>query len=106
VPCRREAPYLSRIQEKYGPQGLVVVAVNAYDEERQVIADFVSKEKLKQTVLLMGSKVAQDLYAAPSYPTSYWIDREGKVVRREMGFQVTMVPALERMARKLVTTKP
>jgi len=78
------------------------VAVNAYDEERKVVADYVEKEKLKQTVLLMGSKVAQDLYAAPSYPTSYWIDREGRVVRRETGFQATMVPALERMARKLV----
>jgi len=70
-----------------------------------VVADYVEKEKLKQTVLLMGSKVAQDLYAALSYPTSYWIDREGKVVRRETGFQPTMVPALERMARKLVIAK-
>lgn len=67
-----------------------------------MVADFVEKEKLKQTVLLVGSKVARDLYVALSYPTSYWIDREGKVVHRETGFQPTMVPALERMARKLV----
>jgi len=70
-----------------------------------VVADYVEKEKLKQTVLLMGSTVAQELYVAPSYPTSYWIDREGKVVRREMGFQATMAPVLERMARKLVIAK-
>lgn len=105
MPCRREAPYLSRLQEKYRGLGFVVVAVNAYDEERKVVAEFVEKEKLKQVVLLMGSKVAQDLYGATSYPTSFWIDTEGKVVRRETGFHPSMVPALERMAQKLVIAK-
>jgi thiol-disulfide isomerase/thioredoxin len=106
VPCRREAPYLSKLHEAYSKQGFAVIAVNAYDEERPLVAEFVKKEKLKQIILLKGSEVASDLYGVPSFPTTYWIDREGRVVRRETGFDPLMFPAMERLARKLVAEKP
>jgi hypothetical protein len=79
-----------------------VIAVNAYDEEKDVVQGFVEKQKLKQVVLLKGSDVALDIYGIEEYPGAFWIDREGKVVQREMGFEVERVPRMERKIEKLL----
>src|SRR4029450_7106246 len=105
MPCRREAPYLTKLNEKYSSQGFAVIAVNAYDEEKPVVSQFVSKEKLKQIVLLKGSGGARTQDAGRNFPTTVWIDAEGKIVRREMGFDPSLFRGMELMARKLVAER-
>jgi hypothetical protein len=82
-----------------------VVAVNAYDDEKDVVQGFVEKEKLKHLVLLKGSDVALDTYGLAEFPAGFWIDREGRVVHRELGFEVERVPRMERKIEKLLGGK-
>jgi hypothetical protein len=79
-----------------------VIAVNAYDEEKEVVQGFIEKQKLKQVVLLKGSDVALDTYGLSEFPGAYWIDREGRVVQRELGFEVERVPRMERKIEQLL----
>lgn len=72
-----------------------MVAVNAWDEERDVVAKFVEDNDLKQKVLLMGAKVAAELYGVTSYPASFLIDKKGVVVKHEVGFSAEMAGKLE-----------
>jgi len=101
-PCRREAPYLSKLQQEFGKKGFTVIAVNGWNESRAVVSRFVQENRLKQPILLMGGSVAAKQYSVPGYPASFWIDHEGKVVHREVGFRPEDFPAMrERLAKML-----
>ena len=97
-----EAPYLSEWQERYRDRGFVVLAVNGYDESKETVAKFVEAKKLKQKVLLLGSKVARDLYCVRGFPTTFFIDPEGKIVDRDVGFSPAAAPATEAKIRALL----
>jgi len=101
-PCRTEAPYLSRLQEEYGQKGFTVVAVNGWNEPRDMVQGFVTRAKLKQPVLLMGNVVAGQQYMVRGYPTSFWIDHEGKVIDREVGFNPAEFPAMRTRIEQLL----
>jgi thiol-disulfide isomerase/thioredoxin len=83
-PCCREAPHLTRMHQKYG-SNFAIVAVNAYDESRDVVSKFAEETKLQHTILLNGSKMAE-LYHVAAYPTTFWINREGTVESYEIEF--------------------
>lgn len=102
VHCRKEAPYLSKLQEKYGQKGFTVIAVNGYDEPRSVVEAFVKKEKLLQPVLLMGGTVARRLYGVTGFPTCFWIDPQGRIVKKEVGFTPARFPEMEARLESLL----
>jgi hypothetical protein len=65
------------------------------------------KEKgLAQKVLLLGGSVAKTKYAVTSYPASFFIDRQGKVVHREEGFAPFMASSIEDRIRGLLAPPP
>ena len=72
--------------DKYRDQGLVVLAVNAWNEPQAVLKRFVKENKLKHHILLNGDVVATEAYGLRSVPHTFWIDREGKVFHVECGF--------------------
>ena len=101
--CRAEAPHLSRLQEKYKDQGLTVLGVNADNNSKENLNRFIQEKKLTHAILLNGSGVAMQAYSARAYPTTYWIDRSGKLVAREYGYHGP--EKLERTAQKLLKQK-
>jgi hypothetical protein len=91
--------------EKYGPKGFTVIAVNDWDESKEQIQAFVTKEKLKHTVLLGGMDVSERLYGVPGSPTAFWIDREGRVLHRQVGFSSHHVGAMEKRIEAMLAAK-
>ena len=64
------------------------------------------QQKLKQPVLLMGRTIARNLYQVGGFPSSFWIDHEGKIVHKEVGFSPDAFPAMEaRVKRMLAAAK-
>ena len=107
------------MQEKYGNKGFTVIAVNGYDETKEVIQKFVNEKKLKQPILRstdtdgdgdedendsLGSNVAINLFGVQGFPTNFWIDAKGNIIGREVGFDPAMVPAIEKRIEKLLAT--
>jgi hypothetical protein len=64
----------------------VIVGVNGYDETKEVVSNFLKDEGLTHPVVLMGGAVASEKYHVRGYPTGYWLDHEGNIVDREVGF--------------------
>jgi len=64
----------------------VVVGVNGYDEAKDLVANYMKDENLTHPVVLMGGTIAGEQYHVRGFPTSYWVDHEGKIVEREVGF--------------------
>ena len=83
-PCRLEAPHLSAAFQEYSDRGFSVVAVNAYDDAENAVAEYV-KEQLRHPIGLNGSQVAREKYGVGAYPTSFWVDRQGKIVDYVIG---------------------
>lgn len=63
---------------------------------------FVESKKLKQKMLLRGGKVASDLYAVRGFPTTFFIDPDGKIVDRDIGFAPSMADDQEKKVKDLL----
>lgn len=82
----------------------MVLAVNGYDEPKETIERFVEAKSLKQKILLQGGRVAREQYAVRGFPTTFFVDRKGKVVDREVGFAPSFAEAKEAKIEKLLGT--
>lgn len=71
--------------EKYRDRGLVVLAPNAWDEDRATVRDFVKSQKLTHRMLMNGSRL-QSQYQLNAVPTLIWIDRSGIIQDLEIGY--------------------
>ena len=57
---------------------------------------------MKQRVLLQGRSVAAGKYAVRAFPTTFLIDRAGKIVQREVGFSPSTASGREKMIGALI----
>lgn len=79
--------------------------MNCYNEPKEVVERFISDNKYKHQVLLMGSALADDPFAVTTVPTNYYIDHTGTVVARENGFHEEMVPRMEERILDLIAKR-
>lgn len=94
-PCRKEAPFLTQLQEKYGDKGFTVIAVNAYDEPRDTVESFARSQGLKHPILLLGRAVGTSKFGVSAYPTVFWIGHDGKILEKAVGFRPEDYPLME-----------
>jgi hypothetical protein len=72
------------------------------DDTPEMVREMVSKMKLTHPMVLRGSAVS-DLYSVEQIlPTAFWIDRNGRVVLREVGFLPEMEKEIERRINELL----
>jgi len=86
-PCKIEIPWFIELQKQYADQGLVVVGVAMDDDtnKQKVVSDFVSQMKIDYPILLGTDQVADQYGGVDALPTTFFIGRDGKIVRRVMG---------------------
>ena len=82
-PCRVEIPHLEALYTKYKDQGLVVIGMNVETDYMKV--KHFAESRISYTVLLDGSTQSQG-YDISGIPCTYYIDREGIVRHRSVGF--------------------
>jgi peroxiredoxin len=77
-PCRAEMPALERVHNAYKDQGLVVLSVNATNQDTLSALDaFVTENHLSFLIALDERGVVQKLYAVRSLPSTFFIGRDG-----------------------------
>lgn len=84
-PCKQSFPWMNSMQEKFQSHGLEVVAVNL-DENVDDANKFLAGTPAKFTVAFDAKGQIPRQYGVKGMPTSYLIDREGKIVYQHMGF--------------------
>ena len=93
-PCKVEIPWFEKLHDQYAGQGLEILGVSTDDLDRddpaklftqkRDIADFVSKMHMNYPVLLGEDKV-EDTWGIDAMPTTFFIDRNGKIVASTIG---------------------
>jgi thiol-disulfide isomerase/thioredoxin len=86
-PCKIEMPWFVALQNEYGPQGLQIVGVAMDDASTEDIAKFVKEMGINYPILLGKESVGQSYGGVEVLPTTFFIDRDGKVTGREFGLQ-------------------
>ena len=83
-PCRQETPDLVALQKRYGSRGFTVVGISMDTNADEVVPDFVRKFKVNYPTLVPapGSALAD---AIDSLPTSFLVDRNGRVANSFIG---------------------
>jgi peroxiredoxin len=84
-PCKIEMPWFVDLQKRYGQDGLVVIGVAMDDSEPQKISEFAHDMGLNYPVLLGTDKVSDDYGNVQYLPTTFYIDRDGKIVSKAAG---------------------
>jgi len=84
-PCQESFPVMNALQKKYGPQGLVIIAVNM-DENVSDKDDFLKEHKADFTVVRDAKQLLAEKVEVATMPSSFVIDKEGKVRFAHKGF--------------------
>ena len=83
-PCLREMPSLERLQSRLG--GKIVVVAISEDRGSKTVEPFIGKLGLKSVKIYLDPKSAMErAFKVQGLPTSFLIDREGRVLGRVEG---------------------
>ncbi len=109
-PCKLETPWLVQLRDQYAPKGFEVIGISTEGEDlpagdkagwarqKADIAKFVTAEKMDYPVLINGDSLAKPYGGLDAMPTSFYVDRSGKVVAAQMG--ITSKEDMENNIRK------
>jgi thiol-disulfide isomerase/thioredoxin len=87
VPCKTEMPWFVELQRQYGPQGFQIVGVAMDDASTDDIAKFAKDLGVNYPILLGKEAVGLSYGGVNVLPTTFFLDRNGKVIAREFGLQ-------------------
>jgi thiol-disulfide isomerase/thioredoxin len=85
-PCRKSFPWMDEMQTRYKDAGLTIVAVSV-DKKRELIEQFIQKMQPDFTIAHDPTGMIAKAYNLRGMPSSYLIDRNGKLVKTHMGFR-------------------
>jgi peroxiredoxin len=100
-PCKQEMPHLGRLHDKYSRSGFVLLGVNV-DEDPRNAAAVAAKLGISFPVLLDTDKKVSDLYDLQAMPSTYLIDRDGKVRHLHRGYLSGHEEVYDKQIRELL----
>ena len=86
-PCKIEMPWFVELQKEYGPQGFQIVGVAMDDASTEEIAKFAKEMGVNYPILLGKESTGQSYGGVSVLPTTFFVDRDGKLIAREFGLQ-------------------
>ena len=100
-PCRKSFTWMNKMQSLYGSEGFKVIAINL-DESRAKADEFLQQIPANFDVAFDPQGNTAEAYKIKAMPSSYLIDKNGKVVHANLGFRGNDEDKLETKIRNLV----
>lgn len=97
-PCMKAFPILQSLNQKYKSKGLTVIGIDPFDKRNDDIKKFITKRGITYKVLLDDMDVANS-YNVTGYPTIYLIDKTGKIIYANSGFNEEFENKLEELIK-------
>jgi len=95
APCKIETPWLVELEKQYSPQGFEILGISFDDldkddkaklaTETAEIAKSAEQLKISYPVLIDGDAISKPYGDVDVFPTSFFIDKNGKIVAASMG---------------------
>ncbi len=103
-PCRDGIPHFKELHRDYGDKGLTIIAISMDEDPKKVLPDFLAKWEVPYTNLVGNDDVAGSFGGVYGLPTTFVIDREGRIVETFVGG--TPKKEMEAQVRKLLGLAP
>ena len=100
-PCRQSFPWMNALHEKYGGKGLEIIAINL-DAKESDARQFLAEHPAKFPIAFDPAGATPRQYDVKGMPTSYLIDREGRLLAIHTGFNEKTKKSLESTIQKLM----
>ncbi|MDI6840666.1 MAG: TlpA disulfide reductase family protein [bacterium] len=98
-PCRVEIPKLISLYNKYKTQGLIILGIGF--DKKEKLNKFAKSYKINYPVLI-GTPDIVKTYNIQAIPTTYIIDKEGKIASQHVGFKEGMEVEIEKEIKSLL----
>lgn len=100
-PCRAEMPSIERLHKQMSGTKFQIIAVNS-GERRSQVASFIEKNKYTFPIYLDESNELSSIFAARGLPSTYLVNKEGKVIAARIGAmeydQAELIKVLKELA--------
>lgn len=103
-PCRYSFPWMNDLQKKYSNDDFVIVAVNV-DTDPKFAHQFLGKVPATFDVLLDSDAILQDAFEVLGMPTSFLIDKQGRIRATHIGFNKDKIALYEKDIVALLNEK-
>jgi peroxiredoxin len=94
-------PFLQRLHEEHGDDGLVIIGVNIDNDEGNM-RRFLRRTSVDFRIVHDGNHRVADRYNPPRMPSSFLIDQRGVVRYVHEGFRASDAEQLERRVERLL----
>jgi peroxiredoxin len=84
-PCKIEIPWFIDFEQKYKDRGFAVLGVSMDDDGWSAVKPYIAEKKLNYRVLLGNDTVGDQYGGVDSLPTTFLLDRNGKVAATHIG---------------------
>ncbi len=101
APCRASVPFFDRLQATYGPAGLSVVGLTLESDD-DAVAAFLEDVPSTFAIVRDPSGHAGEQFEVLAMPTTFLLDREGRVVARFEGSDDRVHAAVEAAVKTLL----
>jgi thiol-disulfide isomerase/thioredoxin len=99
-PCAMLGPHYRALHEKYGPQGLAIIAVS--DETSSVLSTWSAKNSVAYSVATDPDDAFAQRVLAPALPSSLIVDKHGVVREVTIGYEPSQVERTEKLVQALL----
>jgi peroxiredoxin len=93
--CLKAIPALDSLYGKYKKDGLQLIGIDPVDSVNKDLLHFISVAGIVYPVVFDNKQLAATNYRVSGYPTTYLIDKNGKVIYASVGFDESMKGTLE-----------
>ncbi|MBI5085628.1 MAG: redoxin domain-containing protein [Acidobacteria bacterium] len=84
-PCKIEIPWFKDFQKTYKDQGFTVIGVALDDEGWEVVKPYITDKQVNYPVVIGTPEVEQLYGSVEALPTTFIIDRDGKIASVHVG---------------------
>jgi len=102
-PCRREVPDFVKLYSAYRDEGLIILGVSLDRGGKSALTSFVDKYRVNYPILLTDGKVDSAYGGIRAIPTTFIIDRKGRIRQKFVGMRSKS--AFEKEIKKLLAEK-
>ena len=99
VPCKYSFPWMNEMQERYGKDGLKVIGINV-DKDKAMAKKFLEHVPATFDIAYDPEGEIADLYSLKVMPSSYLIDKQGRLIHANKGFRGNDEEELEAKIRQ------
>jgi thiol-disulfide isomerase/thioredoxin len=103
-PCKRSFPWMNDLAKRYGNDGFAVLAVNV-DKKRGDAERFLAQVPASFTIVYDPAGGTPAAWEVKGMPSSFLVDRSGKVALATQGFRDDEKGAVEQRIRELLAAR-